>query len=77
MRKAITWVVMAVLLAVRPALAQTGISSTSTNIAKPSGGGAGEYLGAFLKDPLIWALVIGLIVLIGLFFWVRNRNTEE
>lgn len=28
-------------------------------------------------DWYIWVLVVLLFALVGVFFWVRNRNTEE
>ena len=69
-------------------LAGSQLFAQGTGAAKPTGTGAtvpdkvgdGQFIGTLkglFGDPYIWALVIGLAVLIGIFVWVRKRQAEE
>jgi hypothetical protein len=51
---------------------------TPQNTAYKGGGeSGGSVFTALFSDWLIWALLIGLFVLIGVFVWMRNRSSED
>jgi hypothetical protein len=45
--------------------------------AEPGEGTTGAMVRGLFTDWMIWALLLGLIALIGVFIWLRNRSTED
>ncbi len=54
------------------AQAATGAKGTTPEESKFK-----SIMSGLFSDWLIWALLIGLFVLIGVFFWVRNRSSDD
>jgi hypothetical protein len=74
MRKAMLAAVLSALWAVHPVLAQAKDTPKTVATQKEP-----NVVFEFFRslEWYIWVLVVLLFALIGVFFWVRNRSTEE
>jgi hypothetical protein len=75
MRKAMLAALLSGLWAVQPMLAQQPKDTPKTVATQKEPNVVVEFFRSL--DWYIWVLLILLFALIGVFFWVRNRSTED
>jgi hypothetical protein len=79
MRKAMLATILGGMCALTPMFAQEASTEKIKNTVFAKDSGGGNVVTAFFGslEWYIWLLLIVLVVLIGVFFYVRNRQVEE
>ena len=79
MRKAMPAMILSAMCAVCPLFAQEADTSKIKNTVFVKDDGGPNRVTVFFGslEWYIWVLLIVLVVLIGVFFYVRNRSTED